>query len=76
VGKKSGACPWVAGHGETGLLVNVNDPQNMARSMRQLAIDDDARRAFSGKAIRRAREVFSLEAVASRYLEMYTKFIG
>ena len=76
VGKKSGACPWVAGHGETGLLVNVNDFQDMARAMRKLATDDEARRAYSEKAIRRAREVFSLEAVARQYLDMYTKFIG
>ena len=76
VGKKSGACPWVAGHGETGLLVNVNDFQDMARVMRKLATDDEARRAYSEKAIRRAREVFSLEAVARQYLDMYTKFIG
>lgn len=76
VGKKSGACPWVAGHGETGLLVDVNDPQDMARAMRELATDDEARRAYSGKAIHRARAVFSLESVARRYLEMYTKFIG
>lgn len=72
VGRSSGACPWVAGYGETGLLVNVNNPQEIAEAMRRLAVDGEARRSLAECAVRRAREVFSLDAVAGRYLDLYT----
>ena len=76
VGKKSGACPWVAGYGETGLLVDVNDPQDMANAMLKLALDDELRQSFSDKALRRARAVFSLESVARQYLDVYRNVVS
>lgn len=76
VGKKSGACPWVAGNGETGLLVDVNDPNDMADAMLKLATDHALRINYSAAALRRAREVFSLESVARQYIKMYSDVVG
>jgi glycosyltransferase involved in cell wall biosynthesis len=75
VGKKSGACPWVAGYGETGLLVDVEDPQDMASAMLKLAIDGELRKSYSKKALHRARAVFSLESVARQYLDAYRSIV-
>lgn len=76
VGKDSGACPWVAGNGETGLLVDVNDPDDMAVAMLKLAVDEKLRFSYSKKALIRAREKFSIESVARQYVNMYENQLG
>ena len=76
VGRRSGACPWVAGNGETGLLVDVNNPREIAEAMLKMAKEPDARAIFSESSIRRAHEVFSLESIARQYLKMYENIVS
>ena len=76
VGKKSGACSWVAGDGMTGLLVDVNNPLDMASAMYKLAMDGELRKKFSEAGRLRAKEVFSIEKVAKQYLEMYERVLS
>jgi glycosyltransferase involved in cell wall biosynthesis len=76
VGAKSGACSWVTGYGETGLLVDVNNPVDIADAMYKLAIDGELRNKFSLAGKNRAREVFSLEKVARQYLKMYERILS
>lgn len=73
-GAKSGGPPWVLGGGVAGVLVDVNDVTEMARSMRQLAEQPEERLALGARAIGRARE-FNLVGITGEYLELYRNVI-
>jgi sugar transferase (PEP-CTERM/EpsH1 system associated) len=62
--------------GETGALVAAQDVTAMTAAM-ELYIDDVARRRLHGAAgRRRAVELFSLEVMVERYLELYDEVLG
>lgn len=76
VGKKSGACPWVAGNGETGLLVDVDDAHDIAHAMQTMCENQADRVKFGRAGRRRADEVFALEAVTRQYEALYKEIIA
>jgi glycosyltransferase involved in cell wall biosynthesis len=75
-GRASGGTPWVLGHGEAGLLVDVRDAQSLAEGIRQVLVDDELVRRLVGAAGRRVDQVFSTQAVVAAYAAEYYRVLG
>jgi glycosyltransferase involved in cell wall biosynthesis len=58
-------------HGETGFLVNPNDPEEISRRMKQLIEDDVLRSEMGEKSYSIAKDRFHPEVVALRTREVY-----
>ncbi len=63
--------------GETGWLVPPGDPDALAAALgRALSLSTEAREALAGRAIARARERYSREAMCARTLDVYRELIA
>lgn len=62
--------------GETGLLVQPDDPADLARALRLLFADSDLRRLFGRKARELVETSFRVEEVVERTLEVYHRAMG
>ncbi len=63
--------PYMVRHGETGFLVNPNDPADISRRMKQLLQDDSLRARMGDKARIIAQDRFHPAAVAAGTREVY-----
>ncbi len=63
--------PYMVCHGETGFLVNPNDPEDISRRMKQLLEDDILRGEMGEKSHLIAQDRFHPAAVATRTREVY-----
>jgi L-malate glycosyltransferase len=75
-GNRSGAVPWVLGHGRAGALTDVRSPRSIADATVALLKDGEARARFVSEGRKRAWEEFRMSTVADRYLEAYAKALG
>lgn len=71
-----GGNPEVVVDGETGFLVPVGDVQAFADRVVQLVRDAELRRSMGQAGRRRVATDFAIEAVASRYLDVYETLLG
>jgi L-malate glycosyltransferase len=68
-----GGVPEVVESGVSGLLVPPGDPGALARSVESLIADSALRARLGAAARRRAAELFSAEAIVSRYVRLYRR---
>ena len=68
-----GGIPEVTISGETGLLVPFGDIDAAARAVEALMKDPDRRRTLGAAAKRRARKLFSADAIVPRYEALYRR---
>jgi glycosyltransferase involved in cell wall biosynthesis len=66
---------WVNQHNTTGFVVPAGDPQALAEAIRRIVSDRELADDFGKAAERRAREVFSREAFASRYVRLFRELL-
>ncbi len=66
-----GGNPELVKQGETGLLVAPSDPKAMAEAMLSLLIDKEKRLQLSGNSHQRVIENFSIQAMVTKYTEVY-----
>ena len=71
-----GGIPEVAVSGEHGLLVPSGDADALARAVESLLRESAKRAALGQAAQRRARSLFSAEAIVPRYEELYRRVCG
>jgi glycosyltransferase involved in cell wall biosynthesis len=71
VGYAIGGVPEVVLDGVTGRLAPAGDPEGLARAAIELLGDQRMRRSMGAAAGERCRSLFTMEAVAPRYLELY-----
>jgi glycosyltransferase involved in cell wall biosynthesis len=57
--------------GDCGLVVPPRDPDALAMAVGQLLSEHDLRKILGNKARQRIQELFSIEKVASTYLDLY-----
>jgi glycosyltransferase involved in cell wall biosynthesis len=67
VGWRAGNLPYLAGHGQEGLLVNPGDVAGLALALRRLAEDGELRRRLGAAARHRAATFPSWEQTAERF---------
>jgi len=63
--------PYMVRHGESGFLVDPNDPHDIARRLRQLLESDELRRSMGAKGKEIALDRFHPAKVAARTREVY-----
>jgi L-malate glycosyltransferase len=73
VSRAVGGIPEVVKSGESGLLVEHGDPDELARAIESLLNDPARRKALGHAAQRRAKERFSADAIVPRYEELYRR---
>jgi len=71
-GEEAGAVPWVLDEGRVGLLVDITEPDAIARAVSELIADDRRCAVLGAAAALRARSLFSPSAVADNWIRMYT----
>lgn len=73
VASATGGIPEAIVDGREGILVRPGDLDALARGLRTLLTDYVRRRAFAAAALARAREEFTVQVMADRYLELYSR---
>ena len=71
VATKSGGTPEIVADGQSGVLIEGNDPQMFAAAMRSLLSDAALRRRMGVRARELAEREHGWDAVARRYLDVY-----
>jgi starch synthase len=66
-----GGVPELVADGDTGILVEPDDPAALAGAIDRLAGDADLRRTFGERAGRRAQEKFGAADTARRMVRLY-----
>lgn len=67
--------PYMVRHGESGFLVDPNDPRDIARRLRQLLENDELRRSMGARGREIALDRFHPAKVAARTREVYLQAI-
>ncbi|HLF78331.1 MAG TPA: glycosyltransferase family 4 protein [Dehalococcoidia bacterium] len=67
IGTRVGGIPEAIIDGETGILVEPKDPQNLARAIERIAADAQLRERLGKRALERAQSEFTVELMAERY---------
>jgi glycosyltransferase involved in cell wall biosynthesis len=68
--------PYMVSHGETGFLVDPENPPDIARRLSELLADAERRRTMGDRARRTARDRFHPAAVAARTRAVYYEATG
>ncbi len=76
VARRAGGIPEVVEDNASGLLVPSDNPDDLARAVESLIQDPKRRRTMGVAAQRRARELFSAEAIVPRYEALYRSVRG
>lgn len=71
VATRVGGIPELVVDGETGVLVDVDDPEAMAAAIQSLAADPERREAYARAGASRAAALFEVGAVARRMVQLY-----
>ena len=74
-GKDSGAVPWVLDNGKAGILVDINEPEEIAQSLEKLISGKELYETLSQRSIENVSTRFALDAVTDRYVNEYQKQI-
>lgn len=69
-GKNSGAVPWVLGYGKYGLLVDVNNPEDIAKAIESILTDKTKYEEMSAMGLEYIRRTFSEIKVAETFLTL------
>jgi glycosyltransferase involved in cell wall biosynthesis len=62
-------------HERNGLLVKLDDEQDLARAIARLATDHALRERLGREALRTVEESYSIDSVADRYMALYTDLL-
>jgi glycosyltransferase involved in cell wall biosynthesis len=70
-GRHSGAIPWVLADGDAGVLVDIDQPSEIAAAIVRLLDDKECARGIAERGRQRVRSQFSPEVVAAAYIDAY-----
>ena len=70
-GRDSGGVPWLLDNGSAGVVVDINSPEAVAAGMMRLVANPEEYKAIAQCAYQRAKDCFTLDAVAQQYQKEY-----
>ena len=76
VGARSGAAAWVAGDGETGMVVDMKRATDLMMAMKRLAEDKSLRAMFGRASAERFQRMFTLDTVTDQYERLYREILS
>jgi glycosyltransferase involved in cell wall biosynthesis len=71
IGTRVGGIPEILDGGRAGVLVEANNPTDLANALEKAAKDPASMRALAAAALERNRELFSLDRCVARHMEIY-----
>ena len=71
-----GPFPEIIRDGETGLLVPLHSPYDLANAIIELALDEDKRMEMGKMARKDVEERFNINKIADDYLEIYDELMS
>lgn len=74
-GEDSGAVPWVLGYGKYGILIDINNPDEIADRLEKVIVNRKAYDDIVENAYQYVKKEFLIDAVKERYQEEYGKMI-
>ena len=74
-GEDSGAVPWVLGYGKYGILIDINNPDEIADRLEKVIVNRKAYDDIVENAYQYVKKEFLIDAVKERYQEEYGKVI-
>lgn len=75
-GRDSGAVPWLLGDGEAGVLSDVSNPDDVAKKMIMLALNQTLYNEVAAHGFNRARKYFVIDKVSDEYLKAYKEILS
>jgi glycosyltransferase involved in cell wall biosynthesis len=75
-GKNSGAVPWVLEEGKSGVLVDIENPNDIADAIIKVILDPEKYENLSKRGIANVKRRFTIETVAQQYINSYKKVIN
>ena len=76
IATRVGGIPHMVADGETGLLFEPGDADQLARYMEQMIADPDRRRRLGTAMYQRTADRFSLESMVRTQLGIYDRLLG
>lgn len=76
IGTKVGGIPEIIKDGQNGLLIDVNEPDQIANAVLRLFSDSDLRKKIGLQAFRDTKDNFSVEKMAQESAKIYEKAIA
>ena len=70
-----GGNPELVEHGETGLMVASEKPEELLQALERMVVDEDFRRGLATRARESAVAKFSLDAMVGNYMETYQALV-
>jgi len=70
-GQNSGAVPWTLANGKAGMLVDITQPEQIAKAMLQLANDKNERQRLGQVGLAHVKKHFHISVVTDAYLKAY-----
>lgn len=74
-GENSGAVPWVLNYGKAGVLVNVENPEDVSNGLLKLISDKSYYNYMSENALENVRNRFTQVSVVTNYVKEYIKIM-
>lgn len=75
-GKESGAVPWVLDYGRAGLLVDVENPEQIAEEIISVLYDRYRFMNYIERGTEYVKGNFLLDAVYNKYNSLYEEFLS
>lgn len=75
-GQSSGGVPWTLDNGKAGTLVDITQPEQIARAMRELASDREERQRIGLAGMALAKQRFHISVVTDAYLQAYQNILN
>jgi L-malate glycosyltransferase len=75
-GRASGAVPWTLDYGQAGILVDIENPSEIAQAMLALAHNRELALDFVTYGRQMIRERFSLDRIVQMHLDYYQDIVG
>jgi glycosyltransferase involved in cell wall biosynthesis len=76
IASRVGGNPELVLHGETGLLFEAGNAEDLAAQLRAMIRNDESRQSMAAAGARRIATEFSLEVSSRRMGEIYSEFLG
>lgn len=75
IGTAVGGIPDFLKHGETGLVVKVDDPKDLTQKIKQILADGGLRQRLANNGARLVRERYTWESVAHKMRQLFSQLI-
>jgi len=75
-GKNSGGVPWQLDYGRSGILVDIESPEEICSAMHDLSMNESLRGTMSGRSRKRAESLYNVHDIHLQYESIYRTLLA